>query len=569
MVGLALWLLLASERFERPAPTLALGVVVGLGMLTKPSFAAYVGPAFLVALVAARGLRARGAGALALLIAAVVSVPWYGPRIFGLPAQVGARSFKQAAESGHPDPYTWAGLSFYPKWFATEFGVATLLLLLVGLAVALARRHGLLLVSLLVPLAAFMLLQNKNLRYTLPILPAAVALAGLGFAVLGRRARVVVAALVVAVAAVQVSATAFGRPRGLTIPATDLPLVIESPPAPAEWPHREILRLVAADSRGAAATVSIAPNHGAFSAANFRYFAVRDGLALQVTRAWDDEPIGVDYMVEKTGHVGPSWTAHKPARIAARLAGDPHLARAFPVLAEFALPDGSVATVRARRLDGVETPPAILAERVEAAVKRRLGEVARDVENLTVSVAHDPAIRQGRVTRLEIVAAAATVGELRRRDAALLRVRDLRIVVDDLLVNPYTLAADGRLDPLDAGRVRVEHAAVAAGDLQTFLHGLKAFRRASVALEPGTLELRLDQPGPDLEAHLRVLPAADRPFALLAERVRLGGVPVPGALVNWIIRHIDPSTRLAARLPVPVEVAPVTVDPDAVRIGTR
>src|SRR5262249_6253232 len=116
------------------------------------------------------------------------------------------------------------------------------------------------------------------------------------------------------------------------------------------WRQGEIMAIISKDSRGEPATVSVIPNDNFFSVSNFRYYGTRDRLPLQFTRAWDGEPIGIEYMVLKTGAVGPSWTAEKPRRIAERLQSDGALARVFPVVGEFQLPDGSTATLRARRL---------------------------------------------------------------------------------------------------------------------------------------------------------------------------------------------------------------------------
>jgi len=64
-------------------------------------------------------------------------------------------------------------------------------LLLVGLVVAVMRRQWVVLAALLAPFLLFELLQNKNLRYTLPILPVAAVLAGMAFGLLKGRARAV------------------------------------------------------------------------------------------------------------------------------------------------------------------------------------------------------------------------------------------------------------------------------------------------------------------------------------------------------------------------------------------
>jgi hypothetical protein len=75
------------------------------------------------------------------------------------------------------------------------------------------------------------------------------------------------------------------------------------------------------------------------------------------------------------------------------------------------------------------------------------------------------------------------------------------------------------------------------------------------------------QPGADVSAVVRVLPGTDRPFVLEVVRASLGWLPLPSVLVNWVVRHYDPTPRLKSRLPFPVEMEPVTVTEHALRIG--
>lgn len=569
MVTLGLVSLRATEDFTRPGKALVFGLVCGLGMLTKPTFALYiVAPA---ALLLARSRRHGVAGAaLAVLVAGGLSLPWFGPRLFGLGAQLDARAFAQAAESGHPDALSLAALAFYPRMLGYQVGLGAAVFIVAGLVVAAVRRQWFLLGAVAAPFLVVELIRNKNLRYTLPLLGAAAVLGALGLGALPGRARRVAGGVLVVLGLVQVSAVAAGVPRNFRLPWIDERWVPASPPARAEWPHHEILGLIERDRAGTPATVSVVPNFGRFSVSNFRYYAVRDGLNLRFVRAWDDPPLGIEYMVFKTGDVGPAWTAEKSRRAAARLAGDPHLARAFPVIGEWPLPDGSIATVRARRVPAVTgtTPPAVAAA-IEAGLRRRLHEVARDVEGLEVRLLHDEGILSGRIRRAEIRTASATLAEYARPGAARLRVRDLSVTLDDLLVNPWSALADGRFDPLDAGRVGLERATVTLPDLQAFVAGLKRFQRSTVSADGDTLAITVRRAGPDVSARVRLLPATDRPIVLEAERVRVGGVPVPGALVNWVIRTVDPFPRMASRLPFPVEVGSVTVNGQALRISTK
>ncbi len=571
MVAVALLVIFLTEGFTRVGWSLVAGIVFAVGMLTKPPFAAYVLVPVLLAVASSyRRRRAAGYAALAILVGAALSVPWYGPRLFGLLPQIANRSFKQAAESGHPDPLTATALLLYPTWLAPQLGVLALLLLLVGIVIAAMRRQWIVLAALLAPFLLFELLQNKNLRYTLPLMPVAAVLAGMAFGLLKGRARSVGAIVLGLACALQVSATVLAVPSGWKLPGLGVPFVLESPPRTASWRQREILALISKDSRGEPVTVSVVPNDNFFSVSNFRYYGTRDRLPLQFTRAWDGEPIGIEYMILKTGDVGPSWTAEKPRRIAERLQTDGALARVFPVIGEFQLPDNSTATVRARRLtEDVPATAAAFAREVQAAVRRALADVATDVQGLEINLNHDDTILRGHIGRVEIRAAAARVGELKRPGSPLLRVGDIQFVFEDVLVNPFSVHANGRLSPLDARRASLERVTIREDDLRAFLKEQKGFKTASVTFEQGALAFVISLPGPDVAARVRALPATDRPFALVADHVTVGGIPVPAMLVDWVVRTWDPAPRIASRLPVPVTLGRIDITPEAIRISAR
>ena len=583
MVALALAALVATEDFTRLGAALAVGVVCGLGMLTKPTFALYVLPAALV-IVVRGGRRGLPRAALATLIAAALALPWFGPRLLGLGAQVDARAFAQAAEAGHPDPFTWTGLIFYLRNLGYQLGIATTLLAAVGLVVAVIRRQWFLLVAALSPFLVLEVIRNKNLRYSLPVLGALAVLAGLGFETLPERGRRGLAIALVVLGLVQVSAITTGVPPNAKLPGIGTWWLPTAVPSRVDWRHHDILALLEHDRRGASATVikgdprrvplfpptvSVVPNYALFSVSNFRYYALRDGFDIQFVRAWDDPPLGIDYMILKTGDVGPSWTAEKSRRAAARLTADPSLARVFPVIGEFPLPDGSTASVHARRIPPLtDITPATLAAAVEGGLRRRLGDVARDVEGLEVHLVYDEGILAGRIRRAEVRASAATLGELARPGTSTLRVHDLRVALEDLLVNPWSAREAGRFDPLDLGRLRLESATVTIADLQTFVAGLKRFRRSTVTADGDALAVAIRQSGPDVKARVRLASATDRPFALSVERVRVGGLPVPDALVGWVVRNFDPTPKIASRVPFPVQIGRVSVRDEALRITT-
>jgi hypothetical protein len=369
--------------------------------------------------------------------------------------------------------------------------------------------------------------------------------------------------------ALQVGTAAFGVPPVPRWTPFSLPLVFSFPPSSAEWPHREILSLIVRESRGVPATVSVVPNENLFSVSNFRYYAVRDRLPLTLRRAWDQYPLGLDFIILKTGKQGPEFSIAKPKRIMERLeAGDPAFERLFPVIWEGPLPDGSVATVRQRRPAPVAgVSPDALGRRLREAAAPFLEPFARGVEGLRVEFISSPeALLKGEIRRVRVEARSARIAEFARQGAQL-RVRDLRVTLEGVRINPHRLVDAREIEPLGMERLRVDHLIVTEEDLQAFLGGLRRPRGLKLRLEAGAVVVALAQPGPDVAARLKLLTGgAQTPLTVEPERVSLGGFPLPGLLVRWVFRHYDPAPRLA-RLPLAVELGQIRVEPGRIVVS--
>ena len=75
------------------------------------------------------------------------------------------------------------------------------------------------------------------------------------------------------------------------------------------------------------------------------------------------------------------------------------------------------------------------------------------------------------------------------------------------------------------------------------------------------------QPGADVLALVRVVPASDGRVALHVQRASIGWIPLPTGLASWVMRRYDPMARLTSRLPFPVEISRVAVTEQLLRIG--
>jgi hypothetical protein len=574
MVALALYTLVRTEDLSVRRWTLGLGLVIGLGMLTKPPFAAYVsGPLLWVAW---RGLRApdRRARLLHLLtavgVAAAVALPWYGPRLVGLPAQFINRSFKQAAEAGQAPALSSSSLLFYPGWIIPQWGLLATALLLWGI-VALARRpraRGLLWAAL-APCLIFVLIQNKNLRYTLPLLPAAALVAAAGVSVLPPSARRALSLVCAIVGVAQVGSAAFALPPSTLLAPVVSSVAFSRPPDGRDWHHREILDAILQAAGPGGARVAVVPNDNFFSVSNFRYEVARDRLPLRLSRAWEQAPLGVDFAIVKTGDQGPDAASAKPDRIMAALGGgDPWLAAAYPVIARVPLPDGSEGMVRMRRLEPVRgVVPAELAERLRRGMAALLADVVRDARGLRVTLEYrDDALVAGSVDAVTVEAQSALVGEFARRKPPL-RIGPVRLRGRDLVVNPGRLAATGAVELLDVGSLHVERLGVAERDLGEFIVQQRGLAGLRTTMEEGWIQVRWALPGPGLSARLALgAGTPPDPFTLRATDVRYGGVRLPRLLVGWIVRNFDPTPRLR-RLPMPVSMGPIRIQRERLEVG--
>ncbi|MBE2235195.1 MAG: glycosyltransferase family 39 protein [Anaerolinea sp.] len=293
LVLITLICLLRTEDFSRRRASLLFGLALGVAALTKNAFIIMtIGP---LLVVVARALLANGRAAwrqllawqpgsrlapaghdlaqrllnmaLAGLIAALLAAPWYISHLGILAFNAGevTRDVHLAAK-----PVTWYLLKFDEGLLIWPY-----ILLLVGLAVGLLRwrqrGNWFTLLWLASGVAIITMVTRQNVRYLLPVLPAAALLSAAW--IVGLRRRGLAAALVAVTALFQVTlffVMSWGAPaawnQALHVPVqdahnpfndrvTDRPLAIDPlaflyyqyPPKPHRWPVQAIVDAVIAD----------------------------------------------------------------------------------------------------------------------------------------------------------------------------------------------------------------------------------------------------------------------------------------------------------------------------------
>jgi 4-amino-4-deoxy-L-arabinose transferase-like glycosyltransferase len=388
MVALSNWLLVRTDHFQKRGITILYGCSLGLGMLTKWPFVVFtVGP---LLVTAARGFkthfRERAPNLVGALAAgAVIAGPWYILNLRSSIEFLGRMSVYARAE-GDPLVGSLESWAYYARTLVNDQVLSLFALVFVlGLIVFLTRRRfwyeALWLGSwMAIPYVYFSISYNKDPRYTMPYLPAIAIVTALGISLLRPKVpRRFLASLSVLYSIVQFVGLSWGLsarlPYGLLpgrvsvrIGSTSLPLYAEavhiaSPPRNEDWKVQavlgDIVHAEAASSRADLPSLVVLTDAAWFEQNVFKYYAAADQVSVRVvaiTGVFEVEDAEAqisagDYVVTKTGDLGPSWSTQQAQLFTDQL-DDPSsaLGRRFHLIREYPLPDGSVAKLYQRSL---------------------------------------------------------------------------------------------------------------------------------------------------------------------------------------------------------------------------
>lgn len=360
LVAVSLYLLVRTEAFSRKVPSLALGVVTGLGLLCRTTYLIFViGPLGISAYVAWRRGKLsnlmQGAerprswvnSGLALLGLVVVAAPWY-IRNF-LPVVRRSLSAAYGAEAlgyGPSNPLTLrAILSYFIIFIDADTSLFGMVLFLWAAVILWVKRHALVpevpmgsprlsygllfcLSSVCVPPMILATAPNQDPRFIAPLLPVMAVVSAWGLwslkpsllkkGLIGSAIVVSLFQLWLGTYGVQTLPQEVGLLVGLRLPpvliyrqATANPDAgFHLLPRRENWRISEILSRIARGSAGlnsarlraTPAVLGIIPNHALFNINNFQYYAMLDGLPVKVERVGDPQsPKGKDYPTHLAG----------------------------------------------------------------------------------------------------------------------------------------------------------------------------------------------------------------------------------------------------------------------------
>jgi 4-amino-4-deoxy-L-arabinose transferase-like glycosyltransferase len=357
-----------TRGFESRPWSLALGVLLALGLLTKWFFAGLVLAPLVYVCVKYRVWKEEGRLlrlADALILAAALAAPWYLPNLPGL-----VRFFGQNAEigamEGEPPVFSFQSFIYYLR-LLEGYQLFGLLFLVLVLACFLVRRRGLLndggFLFWTVAAAWLMmtLLRTKDPRFTLPLLGPLAIVSG-AWVQSWKRTRPgrAAQALLVAALGFQAYMVNFGiswMPQRAVIREGyqgslrwDWNLYIQDyfgvfgKPGLEDWKQDVILRALAEDSerRKVFPCVAVVPDLPRFSDVNLNLFARLRGIPIrarhpQPAAELSDPFDGFNYVLMTEGDQGMPWTTRRSRAMNQRIVDRPDV---FRLLGLYPLPNG-------------------------------------------------------------------------------------------------------------------------------------------------------------------------------------------------------------------------------------
>jgi 4-amino-4-deoxy-L-arabinose transferase-like glycosyltransferase len=415
LVVMAIYFLLCTQDFSRRQPAIMFGIIFGLGMLTKWTFFFFLMVPLLVAIInvgrrldrpfraflyllamiilAAAGLflawvyqiiilvliilvarnfwticRSSESASLsvknillAFLIACVICIPWYSYNLVKLAMHITSNLGQIAVAEGDPVILTLGSFLYYAGALVDQTQLVFLVLFLVGLVIFLIKwdkKNLILLEWLVIPYLVFVLLRNKDMRFTVPYLPA---VSIISVAWLSRLKKVSLKKIIIAVIFIigigqfflfSYTMKYFPPKVALNTPVYKLGLYASYPPKQENWQHKEIFEAIEKDFQHwdkPFALVRVISNYNYFHGESFEVYTMGNKLPIYPMGYQGKLGEFTDYLIYKTGDQGPPFTIQHYDQANKEInSSDPAFTSLFKVMDEVFLPDGSKAIIYKR-----------------------------------------------------------------------------------------------------------------------------------------------------------------------------------------------------------------------------
>jgi len=395
MVALSIFLLLKTDDFTNTKYSIFFGISLGLGLLTKWSFAFFIGPAILFIIVCIliksidiekmrlniksylitsfkilfNSKRTKNILVLSLIGLLIMSF-WYIPNFTSFTQKLTKYSDYGVIE-GDAELYSFESNTFYLFYlinFQTTF--LAFIVFLVGLYLYIKKKDKFLLLNIfciLIPLLIFTFISNKDGRYTMPIIIYFALISAIGFI---KQNNKILISFIVGVIFIfgmfQFIHAGFGiseipKEKVIKFPYNQhIKLYSDqtaetSRPLQEDWKNEKIIEYITNfENRTENLNIGIVPNNQYFSTNLFIYYIDLKNNTIDIWWLNNEEyfldKYKMDYVITKTGNIGPTFTTQYRDIINQDIHNkNSDFNKYFYLFKTYKLPDNSIAEIYKRK----------------------------------------------------------------------------------------------------------------------------------------------------------------------------------------------------------------------------
>src|SRR3990167_121203 len=364
-VTLTIYFLLKSNTFKERRYSIAFGIAAGIGMLTRWNFLFFVFPVIIYKIYKTVNSQQSTVNSqiknilISLIISIIIFSPWYVANTGNILLNAGVSIKDSAVIEGDPHGLNIENFMYYLQAVNEQVSSPLWLLFIIGFSLYLYRykenRDLSIFWWFIGSYIVVTAIANKDSRYSMHYLPAVAIFST--FWIKDIKSAIVkngLSGIIIIFVLLQYISSLYGLrllpAERISLGALNIILSQSNPPARENWKVDEIEKVILSENSfyNIKNMVRIIPDYPTFAKATFEYYKYFNKYN-NIHFSWHTNfPEFTDYIVTKTGNVGPLFREKAHTLTKYIETPPPEFTNIFSKFREFKLPDGSTATLYKR-----------------------------------------------------------------------------------------------------------------------------------------------------------------------------------------------------------------------------
>ena len=559
-VTLTIYFLLKSNTFKERRYSIAFGIAAGIGMLTRWNFLFFVFPALIYKIyMILKEVRSQKSEvrnqiknlAAASIISITIFSPWYISNMGNILLNAGISIKDSAVIEGDPHGLNIENFIYYLKAINEQVSSPLYILFIISFALYIYKYRDNRDISIfwwfIGSYIIVTAIANKDSRYSMHYLPAVAIFSTFWIKdIKSGIAKDSISVIIIIFIFLQYFSSLYGLrllpAERISLGSLNIILSQSNPPARENWKVDEIEKVILSENSfyNIKNMVRIIPDYPTFAKATFEYYKYFNKYN-NIHFSWHTNfPEFTDYIVTKTGNVGPLFREKAHTLTKYIETPPPEFTNIFSKFREFKLPDGSTATLYKRDIIPLSE---VIAKDIINMIKERLETILlqfvknHDVLEIQIAPYEDEETLRGRFKEITILAKKAMIGDYKHKDAGMI-VNDIKFTFQDITVNLYKLK-EGKIEVISLKEV-IPSGKIYAEDLRKFLEKeAKGIKNIDIHFNKNIIHLSADlNRYANLQMKFRPIVTPENNIGIKVDGLTMLSLPIPSFILNMLLNNV-------------------------------